>query len=161
MEDPNKYVGPIFVWKEVNDVSITTRNKICPATKEQRSIMFQKMKEAGYEWDAEKKEPKKIIVPIFNIGDTIIKKHNSDIHDFGSFTITDITGSKYWYNDRIICDISKQDEWELYEPVRQKSAWSEEDEEMLDNAVYACLNIYGKDSDTVDWLKSLKQRIGG
>lgn len=27
-----------------------------PATKEQRNILFQKMKEAGYEWDAEKKE---------------------------------------------------------------------------------------------------------
>ena len=31
-----------------------------PATKEQRDILFQKMKEAGYEWDAEKKELKKI-----------------------------------------------------------------------------------------------------
>jgi ribosomal protein S18 acetylase RimI-like enzyme len=31
-----------------------------PATKEQRDFLFQKMKEAGYEWDAEKKELKKI-----------------------------------------------------------------------------------------------------
>jgi hypothetical protein len=31
-----------------------------PATKEQREFLFQKMKEAGYEWDAEKKELKKI-----------------------------------------------------------------------------------------------------
>lgn len=31
-----------------------------PATKEQRDILFQEMKEAGYEWDAEKKELKKI-----------------------------------------------------------------------------------------------------
>ena len=30
-----------------------------PATKEQRDLLFQKMKEAGYEWDAEKKELKK------------------------------------------------------------------------------------------------------
>ena len=33
--------------------------KIYPATKEQRDLLFQKMKEAGYEWDAEKKELKK------------------------------------------------------------------------------------------------------
>ena len=33
---------------------------VCPATKEQRDILFQKMKEAGYEWDSEKKELKKI-----------------------------------------------------------------------------------------------------
>ena len=31
-----------------------------PATKEQRNLLFQKMKEAGYEWDAELKELKKI-----------------------------------------------------------------------------------------------------
>ena len=63
---------------------------------------------------SEKKELKKI-VPIFNIGDTIAKKHNSDINKFGQFTITDITGGKYWYNSRIICDITEQDEWELVE----------------------------------------------
>lgn len=33
-----------------------------PATKEQRELLFKKMKEAGYEWDAEKKELKKIHV---------------------------------------------------------------------------------------------------
>lgn len=50
-----------------------------PATKEQRDLLFQKMKEAGYEWDAEKKElfsrPKsewteedeKMLVDCFNI----------------------------------------------------------------------------------------------
>lgn len=31
-----------------------------PATKEQRDLLFQKMKEAGYEWDADKKELKKV-----------------------------------------------------------------------------------------------------
>jgi len=31
-----------------------------PATKEQRNILFKKMKEAGYEWNAEKKKLKKI-----------------------------------------------------------------------------------------------------
>ena len=34
----------------------------CPATKEQRDLLFQKMKEAAYEWDAEKKKLKKIEV---------------------------------------------------------------------------------------------------
>lgn len=31
-----------------------------PATKEQRNFLFKKIKEEGYEWDAEKKELKKI-----------------------------------------------------------------------------------------------------
>ena len=33
---------------------------IHPATKEQRDLLFQKIKEAGYEWDAKKKELKKV-----------------------------------------------------------------------------------------------------
>lgn len=35
-------------------------NESKPATKEQRALLFQKIKEAGYEWDVEKKELKKI-----------------------------------------------------------------------------------------------------
>ena len=31
-----------------------------PATKEQRDFLFQKMKDAGYEWDEDKKELKKL-----------------------------------------------------------------------------------------------------
>lgn len=34
---------------------------ISPATKEQRDLLFQKIKEAGYEWDADKKELKKLV----------------------------------------------------------------------------------------------------
>ena len=95
----------------------TENVNIHPAAKEQRDTLFAKMKKAGYEWDADKKELKeiKIITPLFNVGDTIIKKNNSDINKFGQFTITDITDGKYWYNDRIICDISEQYEWELVE----------------------------------------------
>ena len=45
-------------------------NSIYPATKKQCDLLFQKMKEAGYEWDAEKKELKK-----FNVGDWITDGH--------------------------------------------------------------------------------------
>ena len=37
-------------------------NKITPATKEQRDLLFQKMKKAGYEWDDGKKELKKMTI---------------------------------------------------------------------------------------------------
>ena len=36
--------------------SKTWTKNLHPATKEQRDLLFQKMKEAGYEWDSEKKE---------------------------------------------------------------------------------------------------------
>jgi len=45
-------LGAIW-WKGVTD-------PFYPATKEQRDLLFQKMKEAGYEWDAEKKKLKEI-----------------------------------------------------------------------------------------------------
>ena len=79
-----------------------------PATKEQRDLLFQKMKEAGYMWDAEKKELKEI---------------------------------------------------------EQKSAWSEEDEEELEiiidflnnpSTAELCPTLRG---NTIDWLKSLKERV--
>ena len=35
-----------------------TDEKVCPATKEQYTLLFQIMKEEGYEWDAKKKELK-------------------------------------------------------------------------------------------------------
>ena len=55
MEDNEIIAGGIgAVWWE------SVKDKFTPATKEQRELLFQKMREAGYEWDAEKKELKKI-----------------------------------------------------------------------------------------------------
>ena len=50
--------GKFFV-ENTKDCIITT-DKYIPATKEQRDTLFAKMREAGYKWDAEKKELKKI-----------------------------------------------------------------------------------------------------
>lgn len=45
----------------IDDIGFTLLDiAIVPATKEQRDLLFQKMKEAGYEWDADKKELKKV-----------------------------------------------------------------------------------------------------
>ncbi len=51
---------PYFNFNEDNNWYFGKESKIHPATKEQRDLLFTKMKEAGYEWDAEKKELKKI-----------------------------------------------------------------------------------------------------
>ncbi len=45
----------------VNDAAFSLLTScIIPATNEQRDLLFQKMKEAGYKWDAERKELRKI-----------------------------------------------------------------------------------------------------
>lgn len=53
----NKY-GKFFVWNTKD--CIITLDKYIPATKEQRELLFKKMKEAGYKWDADKKELDKV-----------------------------------------------------------------------------------------------------
>ena len=79
-------------------------NDIYPASKEQRDLLFKKMKESGYEWDADAKK----------------------LNNFEQKT---------------------------------DSGWSEEDERML-NHIIGYLHS-GDDFQTgIDWLKSLKQRIG-
>lgn len=104
------------------------------------------------------------VEPKFNIGDTIIKKYNSDINKFGKFTITAIIDNKYWYRDKIICDINEQDEWEL---IKQSTAvWSEDDETKLKSACAFIRNtsLNGNEdvvNSTIDWLKSLKERMRG
>ena len=54
------YREDFIVQKDLNYWGNTENNQLEPATKEQRELLFQKMKEAGYEWDGEKKELKKI-----------------------------------------------------------------------------------------------------
>ena len=87
-------------------------NDVHPATKEQRNLLFQKMHEAGYVWDVEKKELKKI---------------------------------------------------------EQKPAWSEEDERMCQETIdwfekkcfpYA-LEHENPARESIRWLRTLKERIGG
>ena len=64
---------------------------VIPATKEQRDLLFAKMKEAGYEWDANKKELRKI-KPHYDISN--FKPH----YDISNFKPFDKVLVKY-YND--------------------------------------------------------------
>ena len=43
-----------FHSKEVIDILLTTRNKVCPTTKEQRDALMKAMNDAGYEWGTKK-----------------------------------------------------------------------------------------------------------
>lgn len=117
--------GSIFLFKDTIDhacrhfVALTTDNVLDfnkglkhfwetsrathPATKEQSDLLFQKIKEAGYEWDVENKRLKRIeeksvdkVEPKFKVGDTIRLKNSEVVH-----TITGIYDGAYhgkgWY----------------------------------------------------------------
>ena len=85
-----------------------------PATKEQHDTLFAKMKEAGYEWDAEKKELKKAIkavIPKEGNYYMCIKNYQFCEHDYATFEqgklyksekdeeLTDATGGKWPFGD--------------------------------------------------------------
>lgn len=53
------YDGKRFITNSFYLLTGQDEIDIYPATKEQRDLLFQKMKEAGYEWDTKKKELKK------------------------------------------------------------------------------------------------------
>ena len=54
---PFAYCGISMYGFRVYDGKLPfTHDDVYPATKEQRDLLFQKMKEAGYEWDSDKKE---------------------------------------------------------------------------------------------------------
>lgn len=52
----NEYKN-MFVDKEVIGISLTTKNKICPATKKQHDILYQKIKERKEKFDTKKLKP--------------------------------------------------------------------------------------------------------
>lgn len=66
--------GKLQITEETKDSWRLAADRIMPATKESRDLLFQKIKEAGYQWDTEKKELHKIIKPKFKVGDWLWHK---------------------------------------------------------------------------------------
>ncbi|MBO6252749.1 MAG: hypothetical protein J6O49_03735, partial [Bacteroidaceae bacterium] len=77
-----------------------------PATKEQSDALMKAMADAGYTFDFEKKELKKLK---FRVGDEVITENEE------SLTITRIDEKGYWSNDLFICDFASECVWDLVE----------------------------------------------
>lgn len=100
-----------------------------PATKEQIDTLMKVMADAGYEWDAEKKELKNIEEE-YNGEDYGIDGLYAAI-DILQKTLGEVDG--YQYDDGILthkCAINA-----VKELSKQKPAWGEEDIELLDNTI--------------------------
>ena len=131
-------------------------DSITPATKEQRDLLFQKMHEDGYEWDAEKKELKEIEDEEYNGEDYGIDSlwHAKNILEE---TLGKVDG--YQTDDGILehkCAIAAVNK--LY----KQKPWSEEDEDYYD-AIITKLEVTQDDAALTDnqmeFLKSLKGRV--
>lgn len=155
-------IDSYFRYNSLNDFGVDIPSvlsikydNITPATKEQRDTLFQKMKEAGYEWNAELKKVSKITTP-------------ADV-DFAEL-------SKAWAeeankqnlaNSAKTCKKSQRMiSAEAKEALYDKPAWSEEDEKNLQGIINAikelrCQSLLSEIEiydDYIDWLKSLKQK---
>jgi len=132
------------------------QDDITPATKEQRDLLFQKMKEAGYEWDDDKKELKKIEESKLTEFEDAIKDMMDDYRD----AIDD--------NDATVEEVKEKAAYLLSLIPCKPADWSEEDERMsriIGNAITvdrASEYLGSKGIQVIDahvWLGELKDRV--
>ena len=131
-------------------------NDYQPATKEQRDLLFQKMKEEGYEWDENKKELKKIEQ----------KSRWSEEDD--AYKLFAISAVKDYYDGENPLHKNLVD-WlkSLKDRVQPqpKQEWSEKDEHRAEDTIYFLNTAKAHYASTVeieacvDWLISLKDRV--
>lgn len=151
-EKPTAYGGLMNgLFIEGNDIC-WTNEKCYPATREQRELLFQKMKEAGYEWNAETKELKRIEQnPTWS-------EEDKEMFNYALDMIEGYSG-KNESKSRVVSNWLKF----LQERVQTqpKQEWSKEDEIMRKRAICACnftierTMSEGHYQEARDWLKSL------
>ena len=146
--------------KDGFDISVpsvfnTKLDSITPATKEQCDLLFSKMKEAGYEWDAKKKELKKIEQkPAWSEEDEHYKNGLIGlVEDSKAGLPINLRGKAA---DKCIDWLKSLKDRVQPQP---KKEWNVQDEDFLGDAIYAAKNTYSEkcgQEELIDWLKSLK-----
>lgn len=140
-----------------------------PATKEQRDLLFSKMKEAGYEFDFEKKKLKKLTQSVTNTSDqpTWSYEDEANLNNIIMLCNNCINGSETTWIPSQATKIKH-----LIETIKERglsqqkpTEWSEEDE-LRFNCTVGYLNRMNDANggiflEDINWLKSLKGRIGG
>ena len=152
----------------------------CPATKEQRDLLFQKMHEAGYEWDVEKKELKKIHIidegkaemdycftKMMN-GEKVSSAWDEEDEKILKDILVDVKFEGY--NNDMLANSYKKINWlkSLKDRVQPKQKLNEYDNyvinKVLDWATFVnpTSSIFEKlpKKQFIESLKSLKQKIG-
>jgi hypothetical protein len=143
----------------------SAESDITPATEEQRGLLFSKMKEAGYEWDADKKELKRIGQNHTGWSLPYGKKETAEklialaecLEMAGDCLFDGLSGDDYGKLLRTLAEL-----------IEANPAWGEEDEKMLAQVTNEIEAIKSNSStvfekniaqDKIDWLKSIKDRV--
>lgn len=132
-----------------------------PTTKEQRDLLFKKMYEAGYMWDVEKKELRKIEQQSSQWNISEYRTWQYIVDD----VLTKYNGIGQYLDDGFCKKIAKymQENWSKKLSLGQISAWTGEDEKnfnSLDIVLFEDKNMpKEKYWEIINWLNSLKQRM--
>jgi len=156
--------------------TLQNKDSYLPATQEQQKHLFNKMKEAGYEWDGEKKElkkPQRIVSAEAKEAMYDKPAWSEEDENFMFDTISNLAELKDRYGAGY-GNVGKCIDWlrNLKERVQPqpKQEWSEEDETIIHRilAIYsdfvrsfeispASTKVVQKDVDEIEtWLKSLR-----
>ena len=153
---------------DVPSVFSSRHDDITPATKEQRDLLFQKMKEAGYEWDAEKlelikvpktKEPEGALKHLLDEQEKLYKEAENILEDKDT-ALAFLKRTGIIDENGELAEKYRSDQT----PATTVTAWSEEDEKMYLSIMSVLLSTIGTDKTgftvtrEVNWLKSLKER---
>ena len=145
------YDGKRFIINSLYSLTEQDKMDIHLATKEQRDLLFQKMKKAGYEFDFEKKELKTIEQSKLTEFEDAVKDMMDDYRD----AIGD--------NDATTEEVKKHAAYLLSLIPCKPTEWSEEDDTFFKAIVRDIENIKyiseNAKSDRINWLKSLKDRV--
>ena len=149
----NKYASyNKFGFEDENYLTLND-GYIIPATKEQCTELFQKMNEAGYEWDAEKKELKKIEQkPEWSEEDeemtNVLPLYLNQMYSSYMIGEKEVAKTKEWLKqlkDRIL--------------PQPKQEWTEEDEDKYMASLRILRATDGHPTILTKWLNSIKERL--
>ena len=124
-------------------------NCIIPATKEQRDLLFQKMREAGYGWYANKKELMKISrdkIYTYDIRKNTMEEHEILETDACKFHFFNHNGSRCSYDSRgatvqLLNYRNTDDEYVLVSVDKQSLGWIKESyEKVISDFRFKCVN---------------------
>lgn len=157
----NGYIGAAHTYAHVFNDNININNwcdcgkDAHPATKEQRDLLFQKMKEAGYEWDSEKKELKKFHV---------IDEGKAEMDYCFTKMMNGEKVSSAWSEEDMKEALRTEYEKGRADAIAQmQKEWSEEDECYMAECINAIATKDGwsfeEKRKTKHWLKHLKDRV--
>ena len=135
-----------------------------PATKEQCDLLFQKIKEAGYEWDVEKKKLFSKPIKYNSNPPSIVKESDWSEEDDKMCQETIDWFEKKCFPYALESENPARESIKWLKSLKNrvipqsKQEWSKEDENVLEDIEEAIINYWHGDTQDIllDWLKSLK-----